>query len=82
MSKGSKRRPQQVDEMEMARRWAIVFRKSVDLDTFESLWYDEIQCIAAETGADRELDYDAEMFVDNLYEQFIEGKYTPPLMNW
>jgi hypothetical protein len=82
MSKGSKRRPQQVDEMEMARRWALVFRQGVDVETFEALWYDEIQCIAAETGADRELDFDSERFLENLHTEFQEGIYTPPYTGW
>jgi hypothetical protein len=68
--------------MEMARRWALVFRENVDVETFEALWYHEIQCIAAETGADRELDFDSERFLDRLHTEFQEGKYTPPITGW
>ena len=79
MSKGSKRRPHQITELQLARRWASVFRDKVDMEEFLDLWGDELTCIAAETGADRELDFDGERFEEEYYNAFLEGRWNPPL---
>ena len=39
------------------------------LEDFEELNYDELNCIFAESGADREPDYDRETEVEKLYFQ-------------
>lgn len=44
--------------------------KLLEFDEWFELYEDDITCAAAETGADRELDYDAERFQEELYMEY------------
>ena len=39
----------------------------ISLEQFENINYDELNCIFAESGADRELDFDIEAETEKLY---------------
>ncbi len=44
-------------------------------------WYDineeELWCAAAESGADREFDFDSEEFAEQRYDSYVKGGLQP-----
>lgn len=42
------------------------------LEEYENKFYDDLVCHFAETGADRELDFDWDTAVERLYDSYID----------
>ena len=47
--------------------------KIQDFDLWVEAYYDELVCIASESGADRELDFDWDRFVERQYEKYLDA---------
>ena len=48
----------------------------ISFETWLDLNEEEANCYAAETGADRELDYDSETFLERLYDEYVDTGKT------